>query len=54
MQAMANYSGLAPNYVGLYQFNIVVPNVAASNAVPLTFTLGGGGGTQTLYIAVQN
>jgi len=47
------YSGLARNYTGLYQINIVVPNVAA-NAVPLTFALGGMAGTQTLYIAVQN
>ena len=52
--AKADYSGLAPNYVGLYQFNIVVPAVAASNAAPLTFTLGGTNGTQTLYIAIGN
>jgi uncharacterized protein (TIGR03437 family) len=52
--ATAVYSGLAPNYTGLYQFNIVVPNVAAGNALPLTFTLGGVAGTQTLFIAVQN
>jgi uncharacterized protein (TIGR03437 family) len=25
------YDGLAPNYVGLYQFNLVVPAVAASD-----------------------
>jgi uncharacterized protein (TIGR03437 family) len=51
-QAAAPYSGLSPNYVGLYQFNLVVPNVAAGN-VPLTFNLGGTAGTQTLYLAVQ-
>jgi uncharacterized protein (TIGR03437 family) len=54
LPATAVYSGLAPNYTGLYQFNIVVPNVAAGNAVPLTFTLDGVPGTQTLSIAVQN
>ena len=54
MPAMALYSGLAPNYTGLYQFNIVVPNIGPGNAVPLTFSLGGVNGTQTLYIAVQN
>ena len=48
------FDGLAPSAVGLYQFNVVVPNVAASNAVPLTFALAGVAGTQTLYIAVQN
>jgi uncharacterized protein (TIGR03437 family) len=52
-EAAVGYDGLAPNAVGLYQFNVVVPNVAASDTVPLTFTLGGVAGTQTLYIAVQ-
>ena len=52
--ATLSYWGLAPNFVGLYQFNVVVPNVAASDAVPLTFTLGGVSGTQTLYLAVGN
>jgi uncharacterized protein (TIGR03437 family) len=53
-EATVGYDGLAPNAVGLYQFNVVVPNVAASDTVPLTFTLAGVAGTQTLYIAVQN
>jgi uncharacterized protein (TIGR03437 family) len=53
-QAVIGYDGLAPNAVGLYQFNVVVPNMAASDTVPVTFTLGGVAGTQTLYIAVQN
>jgi uncharacterized protein (TIGR03437 family) len=43
---------LAPDAVGLYQINLTVPNVAASDAVPLTFTLGGVTGTQTLYVPV--
>jgi uncharacterized protein (TIGR03437 family) len=51
--AMVTYEGLAPNYVGLYQFNVVVPSVASGDRVPLTFNLGGSGGAQTLYIAVQ-
>jgi len=29
------YFGLAPNYTGLYQFNILVPNVVANSALPL-------------------
>jgi uncharacterized protein (TIGR03437 family) len=53
-QASLTYDGLAPQAVGLYQFNVVVPNVASSDAVPQTFTLGGAAGTQALYIAVQN
>jgi uncharacterized protein (TIGR03437 family) len=52
MPATVLYSGLAPQYVGLYQFDVVVPQVAAGN-VPLTFTLGGNSGTQTLYLSVQ-
>jgi uncharacterized protein (TIGR03437 family) len=52
--ANVTYAGLTPGYVGLYQFNVVVPNVAASDTVPLTFTLGGTAGSQSLVIAVQN
>jgi len=53
--ATSNYSGLAPQQVGLYQFNVTVPNVANSDTVPLTFTLGGAAvTTQTLYTAVHN
>jgi len=51
--ANVQYDGLAPNYVGLYQFNVVVPNVSDSDTVPLTFTLGGQQGSQTLYTAVK-
>ncbi|MGB7762688.1 MAG: IPT/TIG domain-containing protein [Bryobacteraceae bacterium] len=51
--AQLSYAGLAPGYVGLYQFNIVVPAVADSDLVPLTFSLGGVAGTQTLYTAVH-
>jgi uncharacterized protein (TIGR03437 family) len=51
--ATTMYAGLAPQAVGLYQFNLVVPNVAPGSAVPLTFSQGGAAGTQTLYIAVQ-
>ena len=54
VEATVQYDGLSPGYVGLYQFNVVVPDVPASNLVPLTFTLGGNPGTQTLYIAVES
>jgi uncharacterized protein (TIGR03437 family) len=52
--ATIQYSGLAPNLVGVYQINVVVPNIAASDAVPVTFTLGGVSGAQTLYTSVGN
>jgi uncharacterized protein (TIGR03437 family) len=48
------YQGLAPGFVGLYQFNVQVPTVAAGNAVPLTITQGGVTLPQTLYTAVGN
>jgi uncharacterized protein (TIGR03437 family) len=52
--ATVTYGGLAPNFVGLYQFNVVVPNVSANDSVPVTFTLEGIGSTQTMSIAVGN
>ena len=48
-----SYAGLAPGKVGLYQFNIVVPDTAPGDAVSLTFSLGTGTGQQVLYTAVQ-
>ena len=53
-QATLLYYGLAPALTGLYQFNVVVPKVAANNAGALTFTLGSVKGTQSLLIATQN
>lgn len=52
-QATISYQGLAPGYVGLYQFNVVVPNIAATTAAPVTFSLGGVEGTQKLYLAID-
>lgn len=49
-----SYAGLAPSFTGLYQFNVVVPNIAANNALPISFTLGGVKGSQALYIAIGN
>jgi uncharacterized protein (TIGR03437 family) len=52
-QATITYDGLIPPYLGLYQFNVTVPNVTSNNLVPLTFILGSSSGAQTLYTAVQ-
>ena len=52
--ALLSYDGLVPSFTGLYQFNVVVPNVAAGDAVAISFTLAGTQASQTLYIAVQN
>jgi len=48
------YAGLAPGLIGLYQFNVVVPNTFASDSTQISFTLGGYTSEQTLYIAVGN
>lgn len=53
-QATLAYWGLAPQTVGLYQFNVVVPNVPANAATPLGYSLNWISGPQTLYIAVGN
>jgi uncharacterized protein (TIGR03437 family) len=47
------YAGLAPNFVGLYQFNVVIPNVPNNDLAPLTTTLNGTAGPQTLFLAVK-
>jgi len=53
--ATLQYSGLAPNLVGVYQFNVVVPSVPASDAVQVSFSLGGVVGAQKiLYTSVGN
>ncbi|MEP7352462.1 MAG: IPT/TIG domain-containing protein [Acidobacteriota bacterium] len=46
-------AGLVAGSMGLYQFNVVVPAVAASSAVPLTFKLNDVAGQQSLYIAIS-
>ncbi len=52
--AAITYAGLAPGFVGLYQFNVTVPNVANNDLVPLTFSLGSAASPQTLFTAVHN
>jgi uncharacterized protein (TIGR03437 family) len=52
--ATVSYYGLAPSFTGLYQFDVTVPSVGANAAEPISITLGGAKGSQTLYIAVQN
>ena len=51
--ATTQYAGLAPSAIGLYQFNVVVPNVPSSDTTPLSFSLAGVPGAQTLFIAIQ-
>ena len=52
-EASVTFSGLAPGYVGLYQVNAKVPaGIAASDAVPLTISIGGAT-SNTVTIAVK-
>jgi uncharacterized protein (TIGR03437 family) len=55
--AEVSYAGFAPGYVGLYQFNIVVPKTAPNGDLPITVTLGPSDLQQTLpqtlYLSVQ-
>jgi uncharacterized protein (TIGR03437 family) len=46
------YAGLASGYTGLYQFNIMIPPGLSSGTEPLTFTVDGHDGTQTLNLAI--
>jgi uncharacterized protein (TIGR03437 family) len=54
VQATLQLAGLVQNFLGLYQFNVVVPNVPANDATPLTFTLNGTPGTQKLILPIGN
>jgi uncharacterized protein (TIGR03437 family) len=51
-QATVTYAGLAPGALGLYQINVVIPQVSGT-AIPLTFKLNGISGTQSLFTAVK-
>ncbi|HUI80746.1 MAG TPA: hypothetical protein VLY24_22630 [Bryobacteraceae bacterium] len=52
-QATVNYAGLMPGNVGLYQFDVVVPAIPDSDAVPVTFAEGNFAGAPTLYTSVH-
>ena len=52
-QATVSYAGYVPGFLGLYQFNVVVPDIPDSDLVPVTFALGDFAGAPTLYTAVK-
>jgi uncharacterized protein (TIGR03437 family) len=52
-QGQITYEGLAPGFVGLYQFDVAVPPVPDNDLVPLNLTLDTAPSAQTLYIAVH-
>jgi uncharacterized protein (TIGR03437 family) len=49
--AEVRYAGLAPGNVGLYQFNVIVPETVDGVAA-VTFELGGTAGSQGLVLAI--
>ena len=53
-QANVQFAGLVSGFLGLYQFNIVIPNVPANDATPLTFSLSGVPAIQSLIIPIGN
>lgn len=52
-KATVGFAGLAPTFVGLYQFNITLPNDLESGDQLLTVTLGSDKLQQSLYLPVQ-
>jgi uncharacterized protein (TIGR03437 family) len=52
VSAQVLFSGLQPQFVGVNQVNIVIPNVPAGDAVPLQFQIGGITSPNTVTIAV--
>ena len=51
-QAEVQFKGLAPNFVGLYQFNIKVPDVPDGD-VQINAELGGARVDQTVFLTIQ-
>jgi uncharacterized protein (TIGR03437 family) len=52
--AAVPYSGLAPNFVGLYEFYITVPSGLANGDNQINVTQNGTPVPQTLYLTIQN
>ena len=49
--AQLSYGGLAPNFVGLYQFNVVVPNISPGD-LQLNVSVGGVPLKQTMFVTI--
>jgi uncharacterized protein (TIGR03437 family) len=52
-QANVQYGGLDPGFIGLYQFNVFVPNVADGDSA-INVTLNGVALPQSLFLAVKH
>jgi uncharacterized protein (TIGR03437 family) len=54
VEATLTYSGLAGNFVGLYEFYITVPSGLANGDYEINVTQNGTPAPQTVYLTVQN
>jgi uncharacterized protein (TIGR03437 family) len=52
--ATVSYFGLAPGFVGLYQFNLTVPSTLANGDYPINVSVGGTPLTQKMSLTVHN
>jgi uncharacterized protein (TIGR03437 family) len=54
MPAQVNYSGLSPQFFGVYQLNVVVPSgITPGGSVPVQIQVGGTSSPDPLTIAIQ-
>jgi uncharacterized protein (TIGR03437 family) len=51
--AVVQFSGLSPQFAGVYQLNVVVPEVVPGDAVTLQLSLGGISSPKSITIAVS-
>jgi uncharacterized protein (TIGR03437 family) len=50
--AEISFSGLSPQFVGVYQLNVIVPDVVPGDKIPLQLVLGGVASPSAITIAV--
>jgi len=51
--AAIQFSGLSPQFVGVYQLNVVVPDIVPKDDVPLQISLGGIATSSSITVAVS-
>jgi len=51
--AEIQFSGLSPQFVGVYQLNVVVPDIVPGDAIPLQLVLGGIATPKEITVAVS-
>ena len=51
--APVSFSGLAPEFVGLYQVNVEVPTLAASGNARVSMVIAGGGNSNIVLLPIE-